>query len=114
MIDFEKIKTKDGPLVIRAIGTLDDATNEYFFECVKDEVEAGNNKIALNFEGLGCISSVGLGALLRASVEASKGGGTIYLTNIESKILDILKLVRFEKLFNIYETENEAVTALSS
>ena len=114
MIDFERVKTDDGPLVIRATGTLDGTTNEYFFECVKDEVEAGNNKIALNFEGLGYISSVGLGALLRASAEAAKGGGEIYLSNIESNILDILKLVKFERLFNIYETEQEALLALSS
>ena len=114
MIDFEKVKTEDGPLVIRAMGILNDATTEYFFQCVKDEVEAGNNKIALNFEGLGHISSIGLGALLRASAEVSKSGGTIYLTNIENRILDILRLVKLEKLFNIYETENEAVLALSS
>ena len=114
MIDFVKDKVVEGPLVIRAAGRLDDDTTNYFFLCVKDEIAAGNKKIVLNLQDLGYISSAGLGALIRASTEASKTGGTIYLSNIESKLLDILRLVKFETLFNIYQSEQEAVLALST
>jgi len=114
MIDFEKEMTENGTLVIRASGRLDGETKDYFFDCVKDEIKAGNNKIVLSFEGLGYISSVGLSALVRASGEATKEGGTIHLANIESKILEILQVVNFEKLFNIYATEEEAIRALDS
>ena len=114
MIDFEREKTESGPLVIRAAGKLDGDTYDYFFACVRDEIASGNKNIVLNFENLGYISSVGLGALVRASSEASKNGGTIYLSNIENKILDILQMVKFEKIFNIFRTEEEAVLAFDS
>lgn len=65
MIDFKSRKTERGTLVIQPSGQLDHDTNQYFFECIKDEIEAGNLKIVINFEDLGYISSIGLGALVR-------------------------------------------------
>lgn len=114
MIDFESRKTENGTLVIQAIGRLDNNTNGYFFDCVKDEIESGNSKIVINLQELGYISSMGLGALVRASSRAAKAGGTIYLANIESQVLDILKLVSFDKIFSIYDTEKEAIQAIES
>ena len=114
MIDFVREQTESGPLVIRAAGKLDGDTYEYFFACVRDEIAAGNKNIVLNLEKLGYISSVGLSALVRASAEASKNGGTIYLANIENKILEILQMVKFEKIFNIFRSEEEAILAFDS
>ena len=114
MIDFKTHKTEKGTLVIRATGQLDSDSNQYFFDCVKDEIEAGNNQIVINFDGLGYISSVGLGALVRASSRAAKAGGTIHLARIENQVLDVLRLVNFDKIFHIYATEREAVAALES
>ena len=114
MIDFKTHKTEKGTLVIRATGQLDSDSNQYFFDCVKDEIEAGNNQIVINFDGLGYISSVGLGALVRASSRAAKAGGTIHLARIENQVLDVLRLVNFDKIFNIYATERDAVAAFES
>ena len=114
MIDFVREKTDNGTLVMRASGRLDNATQQYFFECVKDEIESGNSKIVLNLQELGYISSVGLSTLVRASSEAAKDGGTIYLSSIENRILEVLSMVKFDKIFNIYGTEEEAVEAMGS
>jgi len=114
MIDFESRKTEQGTLVINAAGRLDNETNQYFFDCVKDEIESGNIKIVINLQGLGYISSLGLGALVRASSRASKAGGTIYLANIENQVLDILRMVSFDKIFRLYDTEQEAIAAIEA
>ena len=114
MIDFVRETTENGTLVMRATGRLDGDTQKYFFDCVKDEIESGNKKIVLNFSGLGYISSVGLSTLVRASSVATKQGGTIYLAAIENKILDVLHMVKFDKIFNIYATEKEAIEAIES
>lgn len=114
MIDFETHKTEQGTLVIRATGKLDSETNQYFFDCVKDEIEAGNKKIVINLYGLGYISSVGLGSLARASSRSAKAGGEIYLARIESQVLEVLRMVRFDKIFHIYDTEHEAIEAIEA
>ena len=114
MINFKSEKNENGTLVIRASGQLDNDTNQYFFECVKDEIEAGNKKIVINLADLGYISSIGLGALVRARSRAAKAGGTIFLADIENQVLEAFHLVNFDKLFNIYETEEEAIEVIES
>ena len=75
MIDFQSRETDHGTLVIQASGKLDSDTNQYFFDCVKDEIERGKSKSVINLEGLGYISSLGLAALVRASSKVAKVGG---------------------------------------
>ena len=112
MIDFSSSESGD-TLVIRVGGQLDAESNEYFFRCVQDEIEKGHHQIVINCNDLGYVSSVGLGALVRARSRVAKAGGTIYLCRIESKVLDVFRLVGFDRLFNIYETEREALAAIS-
>ena len=112
MIDFATHTTDGGTLVIRVTGRLDEDSNEYFFKCVKDEIEAGHTKIVINLAEVGHVSSVGLGALLRARSRVAKTGGTIFLAQIENQVLDVFRLVNFEKVFNIFASEQEAVTAI--
>ena len=57
-------------------------------------------------------SSVVLGGLIRASSKAAKAGGTIYLARIENHLLDLFRLVKFDAIFNIYDTEQDAVAAI--
>ena len=112
MLDFKKRKTEAGTLVIKVSGKLDEDSNQYFFDCVKDEIQSGNANIVINFAGLGYISSIGLGALVRASSHAAKAGGTIYLSRIENQVLEVFSIVKFERLFNIFETERAAIDAM--
>ena len=114
MIDFQSRETDHGTLVIQASGKLDSDTNQYFFDCVKDEIERGKSKSVINLEGLGYISSLGLAALVRANSKVAKVGGEIYLACIESQILDIFRVVNFDKLFNFYHSEADAIAAIES
>ena len=114
MIDFSRRTTDAGTLVIQASGHLDHDTNQYFFDCVQDEIEAGHKKIVINFAEIGYISSLGLGALVRARSRVAKAGGTIFLSNIKNQVLEALRLVHFDRIFNIYETEKEAIETIEA
>ena len=84
----------------------------YFFECVRDEIKKGNKKIVISFDGLGYVSSLGLGSLVRESSRVGKTGGTIHLAGIESQVLDILSVVNLDRAFHIFDTEDEAIWAI--
>ena len=114
MIDFNTHKTEGGTLVIRVGGRLDHDATDYFFNCVQDEINAGNNQIVINCSDLGYISSIGLGVLVRARSRVATAGGKIYLSRIDSQVLEIFRLVNFDKLFNIYPTEREAIAAIEA
>ena len=112
MIDFEKHMTDGGTLVLRVVGRLDEDSKEYFFTCVKDEIESGNTKIVINLAGVGHISSVGIGALLRARSRVAKHGGTVFLARIENQVLDAFRIINFEAVFKIFASEQEAIIAI--
>lgn len=112
MIDFDYHKTDKGTMVIRVRGMLDEESNEYFFECVKEEVANGHQRIVINCMGLGHITSVGLGAMVRARARAAKAGGTIYLARVDAKVMQVFELVKLDRLFDIFPTEHEALEAI--
>lgn len=112
MIDFERQETENGILLIRVGGELTGESNEYFFTCIQDEIESGKKYIVINFADVGYISSAGLGTLVRARARVSKSEGLIYLSRIDNKLVDIFSLVNFDKIFNIYPTESEAIEAM--
>ncbi len=114
MIDFERISKENNTVLIRVDGNLDDTTTNYIFECVKDELETGVRNVVLNLANVGYVSSVGLGELVRAKSRAAKVGGTIYLCEINNPVLEVLSLVSFDKLFNIYPTEGETLEAIAA
>ena len=114
MIDFNSQTTDNGTLVIRLGGNLDAENTEYFFDCVKDEIDRGHDRIVINCSDLGFISSVGLGALIRARSRVAKSGGEIYFACIDARILDVMKLTRLDKVFLIFPTEREAIDAIES
>jgi anti-sigma B factor antagonist len=112
MIDFNSRTTEKGTLVISVGGRLNEETNGYFFDCVKEEIQNGNRYIVINCADLGHISSVGLGALVRARSRAAKAGGVIYLAHLDATMMDLFRLVRFDRLFDIFPTEHEAIEAI--
>lgn len=112
MIDFNRHETDCGILVVRVAGKLDGEANQYFFDCIQDELVSGKHNIVINFSDVGYISSAGLGSLVRARSRVSKSGGLIYLSRIENNLVDIFSLIGFDKVFKIFPTETEAIEAM--
>ena len=114
MINFGSEILESGTLVVRIGGDLNSESSEYFFNCMVDELEKGNQKVVLNCADLGQVSSVGLAALIRLRSRLAKKGGTVCLAEVESTISDLLHLVNFDKLFEIYSTQEAAIAAIES
>ena len=114
MIDFSTHQTDNGTLVIRLGGKLDAESTDYFFTCVQDEIENGHHKIVVNCSDLGFISSVGLGALIRARSRVAKAGGQIFLARVDSAIMNVLSIMNLDKVFDIYPRERDAIEAMES
>ena len=114
MIDYSSHVTDGGTLVIYLSGHLESQSSRYFFDCVTDLIEAGNTKIVIDFADLGYISSIGLGGLIRARSKAAKAGGTICLAGIENHLLDLFQMVKFDQVFNLYRTEQDAIAAMEA
>ncbi len=114
MIDLSMKETENGTLVIRLKGRLDVDSNEYFLECVQGWIEEGYRNIVINCSGLGYVSSLGLGTLVRIRSRLAKDGGDIYLARVQSLIMDLLRLVSLDRMLKIYPRERDAIEAIES
>lgn len=114
MIDFSTHTTENGTLVVRLGGRLDGESTEYFFNCIGDEIARGNDRIVINCSDLGYISSVGLGALIRARSRVSKTGGKIYFARVDAAVMNVLHMVRLDTIFEFFEKERDAIATMES
>ncbi len=101
---------KAGEVIVLEIGGRIDA-----FTCEKLESElhsimnAGKLKFIVNFEKANYISSSGLRVFLGAYKKLSENKGQIKFSNMPDPVLKVFALAGFDKIFEIYSTEKEAL-----
>ncbi len=71
----------------------------------------GCDKLLLNFATVDFLSSAGLGRLLALNQKAKKNGCTVKLSDIRPEIQQILAITKLDRLFDIKETEVDALAS---
>jgi len=69
-------------------------------------------KIVINFHNIHYMSSAVMGKLVSLHKKVKGAGGQLKLCNILPNIYEIFEIMRFNKLFDICESEDEAVIAM--
>ena len=69
-------------------------------------------KIVVNFAGVTYMSSAVMGKLVGLLKRSKAAGGKLILCGIEESIFEIFEIMRFDKMFEIRKTEDEAVIEL--
>jgi anti-sigma B factor antagonist len=71
------------------------------------------DKVVLNFENVSYMSSAVMGKLVALLKKVKAAGGRLKLCNIEEGIYEIFEIMRFDKMFEISPSADEAVVELS-
>lgn len=69
----------------------------------------GRNQLLLNFVHVEFLSSAALGKLLSLDKKIRKVNGQLKLSNIRPEIYEVFKLTRLNEVFEIFDTEIEAL-----
>jgi anti-sigma B factor antagonist len=72
---------------------------------------ASTRRLVLNLSGITYIDSGGLGTLVGVYSSARAAGADIKLTGIGSRLRDTLQITKLVTVFEVYDTEQEAVAA---
>jgi anti-sigma B factor antagonist len=84
---------------------------------LKDKVNSlimeGKKKLVLNLEGVPYIDSAGLGEIVRTYTTVSRQGGKLKLLNLTKRIQDLLSITKLLTVFEVYETEADAVKSFA-
>ena len=86
-------------------------------ELLKDKINSliqqGHKKLVLNLEGVPYVDSAGLGEIVRTYTTVSRQGGNLKLLNLTKRIEDLLAITKLLTVFDVFETEQEALNSFS-
>jgi len=82
-------------------------------EKVKGLITSGKKKIVLNMDNITFIDSAGLGTLVAAHHSAKSQGAGLRLCHLGSKFQEVLQITKLMTVFDVYNTEAEAVASFS-
>jgi anti-sigma B factor antagonist len=82
-------------------------------EKVKSMIAAGKKKIILNMDNITFIDSAGLGTLVAAHHSVKSQGASMRLCHLGSKFQEVLQITKLLTVFDVYNTEAEAVASFS-
>ena len=68
-------------------------------------------KLLLNFRNVEHLSSAALGMLITLNKKVAEQQGTLKLSDITPQIYEVFKITRLNKLFDIYDTAEQARAA---
>ena len=82
-------------------------------EKVKDLMAHGHKKLILNMNNVTLIDSAGLGALVAAYSSTKSGGASLRLCHLGSKFEELLQITKLITLFEVYNTQADAISSFS-
>lgn len=114
MIDYTSRKISDSVTVVEVSGALNETNRKYFFNCIKDMIEAGSRYIVIECHRLGHLDSSALASLLTARKQAGKKRGRIYLTHLSSSLAEVLEITKLGRLLAVYPSTKSALEHIQS
>ncbi|MBD3179815.1 MAG: anti-sigma factor antagonist [Candidatus Latescibacteria bacterium] len=109
-----KIKEKAGITVLKLSGEMHGGQkNLELVDIVKDLASKDKLDIVINLSKVKWISSTGLGILVSARSSLAKEGGIVKLCEPNDRILGILQVTRLNVIFDVYDSEDEAIASFN-
>ena len=78
---------------------------------IRELVAGGNQKILLNLAGVRYIDSSGIGELIANYTTVGRSGGHLKLLSLTDKVQDLLVITKLLTVFDVYDTETEALSS---
>ena len=101
----------DSVLVLNPLGRIDGTNAKAFEEALLGRIDAGDNQILMNFEGINYISSAGLRVLLMAAKRTSQSAGQLALCGVQDHIQEVFKFSGFAEIIPIHDDRPGALSS---
>ena len=79
---------------------------------ILDLHEDGHTRLIINLGGVPYIDSSGLGELVRCFTSMRRAGGRMGLTNLNQRVVDVLRITKLGDIFETYSSEADAAKAM--
>ncbi|RMH18026.1 MAG: anti-sigma factor antagonist [Acidobacteria bacterium] len=107
-----QVYTADGVTVLKPKGKITIGVGDVALrEAVHEALAAGAKNILVNLSQVTTIDSSGIGELVSAYTTVTNRGGKLKLCSLPSKVNDILQITQLISVFDVYESEQEALSS---
>ena len=97
---------------MRPSGRLDAFQAPMLAEAMTEQELAHVHHIIINLEHVDFMDSIALSTLVQGLKHALQSGGDLYLCSVQQPVQIIFELTRLDKVFQIFDTEENAVNAI--
>lgn len=103
----------DGVQILRVDSLLNPLDNQEIVAVVEEKIQAQQSRFVVDLEDMDYMNSTGLTFLISILTRSRSAGGEVAIANLSDSIKKILLITRLNSAFNIYESVEEALEALS-
>ena len=100
-----------GQRILRLNGALVMTTMFEFQAMVRAD---DSRSLIIDFSSVPYVDSAGLGEIVRCYTTVSRKGGKLKLINLTKKIQDLLAITKLLTVFEVYDSEEEAIRSFGS
>jgi anti-sigma B factor antagonist len=107
-------RQKDDVTILDLSGRITIGSGEEALRNATQEIlNNGAKKVVINMGGVTMIDSSGIGELVSAYTTATNRGAKLKLANLPAKVSDILTITQLITVFDVFDTEAEAVQSFA-
>lgn len=104
------VRQRDGVTILDLKGKITIGVGDVALRnAVQEVMNGGATNILINLADVTTIDSSGVGELVSAYATAAGRGAKLKLANLPSKVSDILQITQLITVFEVYDSEDEAV-----
>ena len=104
------VRKRDGVTILDLKGKITIGVGDVALRnAVQEAISGGATKILINLRDVTTIDSSGVGELVSAYTTATNRGVKLRLINLPSKVSDILQITQLITVFDVYDSEDEAL-----
>ncbi len=100
--------------VLSLAGRFDSQTAPRVLAWLNDTIDDQHNRIVVNLENVSFVDSTALSTLVHGMKGARAKAGDLCLSGLQQPVRIIFELTRLDRVFDIYNTEEDAVQALAT
>ena len=105
-VEVEEIENK---IVLCIDGRLDAASYPILEKKIDALINEGHYHVILDFSRIDYLSSSGLRLLLSKSKKLKIKNGNLVIHSVDDEVMQVIKLAGFDKILNIFESEEQAL-----
>ena len=110
-----QIRQQNGISILEPNGKIMGPAASELWDVISPQIESSDTpRILINFENVNRVDSSGLGALMIARAAIARKKGRVGVINVSKHISNLVVLSKLATLFERFDNEDAAVSALSA